>query len=221
MDPRHRETAERVRADLARGVRDPHAFRAALLGVPPAARDAWLDRVLGLEEIPADGADLPRGCVPYLPCSVDTLLRVVDRAEVGPSDVFVDVGSGVGRASAFVYLSTGAGAIGIEVQRGLVAAARDLATRLGLARVSTIEGDAAEMVRHVPVGSVFFLYCPFSGPRLAKVIADLEPIARTRTIRVCGADLPLPPCAWLAPEPDQDASGDVVIHRSVSLDPAR
>jgi hypothetical protein len=212
MDPRHRESAERLRAELARGARDPRAFRAALLDVPAPERDAWLDGVLGLEEIPADGADLPRGCVPYLPCSVDALLRVVEQADVGPSDVFVDVGSGVGRASAFVHLSTGAGAIGIEVQRGLVAAARDLAGRLALERVSTIEGDASAIVRHVPVGSVFFFYCPFSGSRLAEVIADLEAIARTRAIRVCCVDVPLPPCAWLATE---GPAGDVVIHRSV------
>ena len=60
-----------------------------------------------------------------------------------------------------------------------------------------MSGDAAEIVPQLTAGSVFFLYCPFSGPRLVKLLADLEPIARTRPIRVCAVDLPLPPCPWL------------------------
>jgi predicted RNA methylase len=212
MDERHRESAELLRAELERGVRDPRAFRAALLEVPPAARDGWLDHVLGLSEISADSADLPRECVPYLPCSVDALLRVVERADIGPSDVFVDVGAGVGRASAFVHLLTGAGAIGIEVQHGLVTTARDLAKRLGLKRVSTVEGDAIDLVGAMTFGSVFFFYCPFSGARLTRVMTDLEAIARARPIRVCCVDLPLPPHAWL--DPDPRGSDNVAVHRS-------
>ena len=45
MDPRHRESAERLRAGLARGARDPRAFRAALLEVPASERDAWNGRI--------------------------------------------------------------------------------------------------------------------------------------------------------------------------------
>jgi hypothetical protein len=60
-----------------------------------------------------------------------------------------------------------------------------------------IEGDAAELTSRMHVGSVFFLYCPFSGERLERVLTDLEAIARTREIRVCCVDLPLPPLPWL------------------------
>jgi hypothetical protein len=69
-------------------------FRAALLSVPPNARDAWLDLVLGLTELPVDGPELPRGCVPYVPCSVDVLLRMIGQAGLDASDVFVDRGVG-------------------------------------------------------------------------------------------------------------------------------
>src|SRR5690349_13775805 len=149
---------------------DPAAFRAALLGVPAGARDAWVDRVLGLDDLPADGPALPPGGVPYLPSPVDLLLRVVDEAPVRSTDVFVDVGAGPGRAIALVHLLTGAGAIGLEVQPELAAAARGLTARLGLSRVRCIEGDAATVAASMVVGSVFFLYCPFSGARLAKVL---------------------------------------------------
>jgi hypothetical protein len=212
VDEEHRESAERVRSLIERGQQDPSTFRAALLGVPPAERDAWLDRVFGLGEIPDDGPELPRDCVPYLPCSVDALLRMVEQVPVRASDVFVDVGAGLGRAAALVHLLTGAAAIGVEIQPGLVHAARDLATRLLVSRISCVEGDAAKLAGLITIGSVFFLYCPFSGDRLKKVLADIEPIARTRVIRVCCVDLPLPRCSWLTLESQR--SGDLAIYRS-------
>jgi hypothetical protein len=217
VDRPHRESAERARWSLEHGRHDPSTFRAALLHVPPTLRDAWFDLVLGLGELPDDGPELPRGCVPYLPCPISSLLRMVEHAPVRPSDVFIDIGAGLGRAAVFVHLITGAAAIGIEVQRALVLAARDLAAQLGLSRVPCIEGDAAALIRYMTVGTVFFLYCPFSGERLDRVLDELESIAGTRTIRVCCADVPLPPRAWLTPE--SDAGVDLVIYRStIELD---
>lgn len=217
MDEMERAGAERIRALLASAPLDPAAFREALLRVPPADRDAWLDLVFGLDGIPDDGPALPRGCTPYLPCSVDALLRLVDDAEVQASDVFVDVGSGVGRAAALVHLLTGASAIGIEVQPELVLASRDLAARLRLSRFSQVLGDAADLAGSIAGGSVFFFYCPFGGDRLEKVVDDLEPIARTRQIRVGCVDLPLPPRPWLtlASAP----SRDLTIYRSTFPSP--
>lgn len=212
MDHRHRESADRICSRIEHEQHDPDAFRAALLEVEPTERDAWLDRVLGLRELPDDGPDLPRDCVPYFPCSVDAMLRLVEQARVRPSDVFIDVGSGLGRLAAFVHLMTGAEVIGIEVQSALVRAARDLASRLALSRVCCIEGDAVALASSVANGSVFFFYCPFSGDRLVKVLGELEVIARSREIRVCCLDLPLPPCTWLTLE--SQPAGDLAIHRS-------
>ena len=202
-----------MRAVLEGGGYTPALFRDALGEVPPVARDAWVDLALGLEAIAEDGPDLPRGCVPYLPCSVDALLRLIEHAPVGAGDVFVDVGSGLGRAAALVHLLTGAPAIGVEVQPAHVAASRALAMRLRLRSASFLSGDAAEIVPQLTAGSVFFLYCPFSGDRLVKLLADLEPIARTRPIRVCAVDLPLPPCPWLQAAPP--LSQDLSIYRSI------
>jgi SAM-dependent methyltransferase len=206
--------ASRIRALIDRTPRDPAQFRATLAGVPPGARDACVDGALGLDELPVDGPALPSGCVPYLPCPVDTLLRVVEHAPVRAADVFVDVGSGVGRAAALVHLLTGARAVGLEVQQSFVAAARALATRLRLPAVSFVEGDAPDLAPALADGSVFLLYCPFSGDRLEKLLACLEPIARTRTIHICCVDLPLPPRDWLtlasAPSPE------LAIYRSTS-----
>jgi SAM-dependent methyltransferase len=192
-----RESAERVRSLLQNERVTPRSFRAELERVPPGERDAWLDQALGLDSIPEDGPALPPCCVPYLPCSVAALLYVLDEAQVGASDVFVDVGSGVGRAAALVHLSTGAAVVGLEIQPELVRVARELAARLSLHRFTCVEGDAAELAPLVTIGTIFFLYCPFSGARLQKLLDDLERVARMRRIRVCTVDMPLPQRSWL------------------------
>ena len=212
MDEDDHDDVEQLRSLIAAGARDPSAFRAALARIAPDARDACVDRALGSGPIPDDGPELPRGCVPYLPCPVDALLRLAEHARVQTSDVFVDVGSGTGRAAALVHLMTGARVIGLEIQPALVAAARDMTGRLRLPDVAFVEGDAPQLTTALSVGSVFLLYCPFSGDRLAALLATLATVARTRTIRVCCVDLPLPPCAWLTPTPHP--SPDLAIYRS-------
>ena len=181
-------------------------FLQSLLAVPPLERDAWINRVFGLEVVPDDGPELPRDGVPYLPCAVGTLLRVAEH--VRPSDVFVDLGSGVGRAMTVVHLLTGATAIGFEIQPALVEESRALTARLNLARVSSLHGDAAKVNVE---GTVFFLYCPFSGERLEQVMNQLEVIARVREIRVCAVDLPLPSRGWLSLV---SSDGDLTVYRS-------
>jgi SAM-dependent methyltransferase len=216
VDAMHHESAGRIRSSITSATASTARFRAALLAVPPASRDAWLDAVLELDALPDDGPELPRSCVPYLPCSVDALLRMVEHAHVRASDVFVDIGSGLGRAALLVHLLTGASVIGLEIQPALVHAARRLTASLRLSRCSVVEGDAALLAGHLTIGSVFFLYCPFGGHRLEQVLDELEPIARTRPIRVCCVDLPLPPRAWLTLA--SPPSEDLAVYRSTLLE---
>ena len=215
MQEAHRDVALQMRSLLSNGQAPPAVFRAALMNVPPAERDGWLDLVLGLEGLPDDGRDLPQGCVPYIPCPVDTLLRMVERADVRPDDVFVDIGSGLGRATALTHLLTGASAIGLEVQSALVRSSRDLMKEWHASRVSVVEGDAARLTGFITIGSVFFLYCPFSGDRLDKVLLELESIARTRQIRVCCVDMPILSCSWLTPV--SPPSGSLAVYRSAPV----
>ncbi|MBK9260368.1 MAG: methyltransferase domain-containing protein [Polyangiaceae bacterium] len=209
------ENAKHARERIERGESAASWFSEALSNVPPLDRDAWIDEVFNLGTLPEDGPALPSGCVPYLPCSVDALLRTAKHARIGPHDVFVDIGAGVGRAAALMHLLTGASAIGIEIQPGLVARAHELATRLRLSRVSFVQGDAVELASEFVLGTVFFLYCPFSGQRLVRMLGRLEAIARARTIRVCCVDLPLPPCSWL--ELEAPHFPDVAMYRSTRL----
>ena len=50
--------------------------------------------------------------------------QIIEHARIDATDVFVDIGSGIGRAAAIVHLLTGAKAIGVEIQPQLVRAAR-------------------------------------------------------------------------------------------------
>lgn len=200
-----------MRRLLAAGQVGPAQFRAALTDKAPSERDGWVDAVFGLDALPDDGPELPRGCVPYLPSPVHTLLTMIDIVGMQPSDVFVDVGSGLGRATTLVHCLTGAGAIGLEIQPALVNGSRELAARLNATRVSVVEGDAARFTRTMTIGTVFFLYCPFGGERLHQVMLELAELARVRRLHVCSLDLPLPSCSWLTPVSSVD---NLAVYRS-------
>ncbi len=219
MQDVHRERALELRLLHEHGEVDRASFRAALLDVPAAERDTWIDIALGLDEPPDDGPALPQGCVPYLPCPVHAVLQVLEQVPLSASDVFVDIGSGLGRTAALVHLLSDAAVIGVEVQPHLVAAARELAARIHAERMACIEADAASLTHELGACSVFFLYCPFSGERLVKVLASLQRIAQARPITVCCVDLPLPPCSWLRLEWTDARS--VAVYRSSAAFPPR
>jgi len=205
LNPGHLWKADAARAFLPTKKVCPSVFRAALLSIPPKDRDTWVDRVLGLEALFEDGSELPQGCAPYLPCPVDAVLAAVDEAAITSADVFVDIGSGVGRAGLLVRLLTGAAVIGIEVQSSLVALSRRYAQELNMERCSTVYGDASQLLRYIAIGSVFFFYCPFSGLRLNRAVDELEVIAKTRPLRLCGVNTNFPSRPWLEAKPSPRA----------------
>jgi SAM-dependent methyltransferase len=198
-----------MRTQLLSNLATPATFRPILAHIPPQERDGWLDLLWDLDEIPDDGPELPPGCVPYLPCPVATVLEAVERANVTADDVFVDVGSGTGRTAFLTSLLTGAGCIGLEVQPALVQAARGRAAWLNLDRTRFLDGDAAELLRFMTVGTVFFFNCPFGGDRLHRALDDLEDIARTRQIRVCCVHMPPSERPWLVRVPSTSVELDV------------
>lgn len=210
MDDRLRAAALRLRSQLTAGQAPPSACRAALASVPFAERDAWIDSVLGLGGLPEDGR-LPAGCVPYLPCPVDALMRAGQLLELQPADTFVDVGAGVGRAALVVHLMFGVAALGVEIQPRLVQEAREVMARLAVRDIPIVLGDAVERTEALERGSVFFLYCPFSGARLHKLLACIERIACSRRVRICSVDIPIPPLDWLSTSFDD---GTLAIHHS-------
>ncbi|MDQ2642880.1 MAG: class I SAM-dependent methyltransferase [Myxococcota bacterium] len=204
-----RGAALRLRSELRNARVTPARFAVELEAIPQQQRDEWLDRLWDVEGIEADSPDLPRGCVPYLPCAVQTLLDAVREAAVTAEDVFVDVGAGAGRAALFAHLMTGAGCIGLEIQPALARTAQARADWLGLSRLRFLAGDATETLRYVPLGTVFFLYCPFGAERLQRFLDVLEHRARVRQIRVCCVDMPALQRPWLTRLPTASKALDV------------
>jgi SAM-dependent methyltransferase len=192
-----RRRARQARADIVAGTLRGDALVRAIEDVAALDRDTWIDEVLGIESLVPDMPGLPRGAVPYLPCGVDDVVALLREAPVGPDDDFVDLGSGLGRVVLLARLLTGARASGIELQDHLVDAARAATAALGLDRganpVSFQHADAS--VAELD-GSVFFLYAPFNGAMLDRVIDRLEAVGRRRRITVCtvGVELAVP---WL------------------------
>jgi SAM-dependent methyltransferase len=195
--------AREARAEIASGALRGPTLLELLLSVPARERDDWTDEILGLEGLPPDAADLPRGSVPYLPCGLDEILALLRDVPIGPDDELVDLGSGLGRVAILIHLLSGARTRGIEIQEHLVQRARALSTSLALPDVSFVHDDAA---RADLDGSIFFLYAPFNGRTLTVVLRRLEDLARRRPLVVGTVGLELRGQAWLRPRPSAHAS---------------
>lgn len=184
-----------------------------ILSLPFDERDAFVDQLLGIEPPPPD-VPLPRGAVPYLPSGVDEILAMVREAPLTAADELVDLGSGLGKVVLLAHLLTGARARGIELQRHLVDASAARAAALGLSGVSFVHADATELELD---GTVFFLYAPFNGELLERVLRRLEAAARRRRIVVCTSGLELDE-PWLFPRPT--SGGAVTLYESHSAESA-
>jgi hypothetical protein len=163
--------------------------------VPVVERDAWIERHLGLGEAPSKppGDDL----VGYHASGVAPIVHMLHAVPVVPADVLVDLGSGLGKVVLLARMLTGATVRGVELQASLVERARTTAKRIGI----DVRFDHAD-VRDAALddGTVFFLYVPFTGAVLGRVLERLHEVARRHAIVVCalGVDLAAP---WLAQRP--------------------
>lgn len=194
MDELLRLRARAARAEIQSGALRAAPLRDLLLSVPYLERDGFADELLGIEPPPPDSPELPRGSVPYVPCEVEEILTTVREVPLGPKDTFVDLGSGLGRVVLLAHLLSGARGIGVEIQDHLVRRATERREDLGLPAVSFVHANAEEVELD---GSVFFLYAPFSGDMLARVVRGLESVARRRSIVVCAVALELRDVPWL------------------------
>jgi SAM-dependent methyltransferase len=194
VDDSLRLRARAARVEVVAGGLRGAALLDALRAVPFGDRDAWVDELLGIEPPPPDIPDLPRGAVPYLPCGVDEIIAMVHELPVRSDDELVDLGSGLGRVAMLAHLLSGARTHGIEIQAPLVDRARVRCAALGFTAVSFTHGDAAGAALD---GSIFFLYAPFGGDTLARVVRRLEDVARRRPIVVAAVALELPDAPWL------------------------
>jgi hypothetical protein len=184
--------------------------------------DLLLDGVLGTDST-VDPRDPPeREMVHYEPVPARVILDLIDQVALTPSDVFFDLGSGLGRVLFLVNLLTGVCCRGIEVRPDLCAAARRVADQLHLAAVEIVETDAR--AADYGDGTVFFMFTPFRGTMLQSVLALLRAEALLRPITLCTygsctqrvVELP-----WLEPvRPEANDDYKLAVFRSREWKPA-
>lgn len=156
------------------------------------------------------------GMVFYQPTPARHILQVVERAQLGPDDVFYDLGSGLGQVAIMVNLLSGARAHGIEYEPAYVEHAQRSALSVGASRVRFEQGDVR--LARLDGGTVYFMYTPFRGAMLQQVLLRLKAEAATRPIKVATFG----PCtpeigdhAWLkAPEGVELVEDEVVVFRA-------
>jgi SAM-dependent methyltransferase len=176
----------------------PPDLLAWLASLPPLRRDAAIEEHLGIARHPSDRPPSEH-LIGYHASGVAPIVRTLLEVPVVADDVFVDLGAGLGKVVLIARLLTGASARGIELQPALVHRAREAAVRRAV-DVTFIEGDAREV--DLDVGTVFFLYLPFTGPVLSEVMRRLRGVASRHAIVVCSLGLDLDGEApWLSRRP--------------------
>ena len=145
--------------------------------------DNLISGVLAIGEAAEPLLPLDEGMVFYQPTPARHIFQMLARLALGEDDVLIDLGSGLGHVPLLVAIATPARSIGVEWQGAYVAAARQCAQELGLARARFVQGDAREA--DLSAGTVFYLYTPFGGDLLRAVLDQLQLEARRRPIRVC------------------------------------
>jgi hypothetical protein len=166
-----------------------------LASLSPGLRDAAIEEYLGIAQCLPSATPPGEHLIGYHPSGVAAIVRALVEARVTRDDVFVDLGSGLGKVVLLARLLTGATARGVELQAALVDQARRSAARLGVDARFCV-GDAREAC--LDDGTIFFLYAPFTGPALSAVLNRLLAVAEQRAIVVCALGVDLDRAPWLA-----------------------
>ena len=164
------------------------------------ALDALVSDLLLRDPVSTSSLPLEEEMISYQPTPARIVLDVIDHASLKETDVFYDLGSGLGQVVILVCLLSGALAKGIERDPAYCAYARSCARALGLDGVQFIVADARNA--DYDDGTVFFLYSPFEGHMLQAVLSRLETEAHSREIRIYSYGPCTPDVAaqrWLEP----------------------
>ncbi|MFP2908136.1 class I SAM-dependent methyltransferase [Pyxidicoccus sp. 3LFB2] len=185
---------EALRDEVRRGALRGEALASLLDSLPEAGREAWVERLLGLDTVSGTTHTGHDELIGHHASGVGALLQLFRDVPVRDTDVFVDLGSGLGKATLLAHLLTGATVVGLEHAPALVDAARQRALDLNLTGITYVLGDAREAV---PEGTVYYLYLPFTGEALDAAMARLEAATRGHAVVVCTLGLDLARWPWL------------------------
>lgn len=144
----------------------------------------------GLLVAPAQKRDIHPD-IHFVPTPSSIVRAMLELADVTPSDVVYDLGSGDGRIVIAAAREYGARAVGVELDPDLVKTSRKRAEKAGVADKTTfIEGDLFKT--DLSDATVVTLYLSFSTNRRleSKLMKELKPGARVVSHRFVMADWP-------------------------------
>lgn len=145
------------------------------------ALDVLVQGVMDVGPLSAEQREREPEMVSYQPTPARAVLELA--RVVGPNDVLCDLGAGLGRVVILSALLTEARAIGVEVEPSYCEYARHCVRELNVPNVELICADAREAV--LTEANVFFMFTPFRGAILRRVLERLAAEARSRALTVC------------------------------------
>ncbi len=145
--------------------------------------DVLVGALLGLDRPIPEELPRERDMVHLEFSPVSVVLEMVDRLALGPGDLFVDLGAGLGQVVLLYHLLTGVPARGIERQPSYCAAAREMAAEFAAPGIEFVAADARQADCHQ--GSAFYLFTPFHGAVLQSVLDRLRATAGRPGARIC------------------------------------
>jgi SAM-dependent methyltransferase len=179
-----------VKGELRRG-----ALRQLFDEQPPLERDHFVEEVLGIAYPPLEEPALVTSeHMTYAPSGYEEIVHAFELTQLGPGDRFLDLGSGLGKVVMLAALLTGAASSGVESDPQLCELGRGAAAALGVPGVQLLRGDAREASG--ADADVVFMYLPFAGAGLVRVMERLRqdarrPRARPRQRFLCTGPLDL------------------------------
>jgi len=168
-----------LRNEIAGATLPCSALRRLFDAVPAAERDHFVEEVLGIAYPPLDEPEPEPEpeLIAYTPSGYDEIVHALDATRLALGQRFLDIGSGLGKAVMLAALFTGASSMGVERDARLHGLAADAARSLGLRQAQFERADALEMLAYD--ADVVFMYLPFTGTTLARVLARLVEAGRS------------------------------------------
>ncbi len=142
--------------------------------------DVFTNSLLDISAIPEETKEREPEMVFYQKTPARIVFELADKADFNKEDVFYDLGSGLGQVPILLNLLCGVAAKGIEFETAYCNYAAACADELNLPDVQFINADAR--AGSYSDGTIFFLYTPFEGSILQKVLEVLHSISKKKKI---------------------------------------
>ncbi|WP_374948864.1 class I SAM-dependent methyltransferase [Mucilaginibacter sp.] len=144
--------------------------------------DLFVNRLLPASDWPAQSIDLEPEMVYYQKTPARVVFEMAQQCGLITTDVFFDIGCGLGQVAILISLLTGAQVKGIEIDPAFCAYSVACAGQLNLNNIEFLTTDARDA--DYTQGTCFFMYSPFTGVMLDSVLERIRRQTADRQIRV-------------------------------------